>query len=326
MKSKAKSPKKALIFLDFFLLWLYNIVMKNIYEICNVCPRNCRIDRTSSIGFCASGDKVKISRVQRHRFEEPAICGAGGAGTVFFSGCNLRCVFCQNSAISRKNVGREFDARELSALFLEVAESGVDCLDLVTPTHFTPTVAEALSLIKSKLNIPVVWNSGGYENRESLALLRGLVDIYLPDFKYISPEISAKYSSAPDYAERAAEALEFMYEMLGAVVFDGEMMKKGIIIRHLVLPGCRADSIAVLQKIASAVPVKDIRLSLMSQYTPDFYLGDEKNLRRRLTTFEYESVRSEALKIGFEGYMQAPSSASSEYTPNFGRDFSFDLT
>ncbi len=300
--------------------------MKNFYENCNICPRACGVDRTRELGFCASGNEVRVSRVQRHRFEEPAICGVGGAGTVFFSGCNLRCVFCQNSAISREALGRKFDARGLAALFLEIAESGVDCLDLVTPTHFTPTVAEALSLVKGELSIPVVWNSGGYESIESLALLRGLVDIYLPDFKYISPEISAKYSSAPDYAERAAEALAFMYEMLGEVSFEGEMMKKGIIVRHLVLPGCRADSIAVLHKIAKTVPIKGIRLSLMSQYTPDFYLGEDKNLRRRLTTFEYESVRAEALKLGFEGYMQAPSSASSEYTPNFGRDFSLDLS
>ncbi len=300
--------------------------MKNFYVKCNICPRNCLADRRLSPGFCASTDKVKISRVQRHRFEEPAICGVGGAGTVFFSGCNLRCVFCQNSVISRESIGKEFNARELAALFLEVAESGVDCLDLVTPTHFTPTVAEALSLIKENLNIPVVWNSGGYESRESLALLRGLVDIYLPDFKYISSEISARYSSAPDYAEVAAKALDFMYGMLGALEFDGDMMKKGIIVRHLVLPGCRADSIAVLKRIAATVPIKDIRLSLMSQYTPDFYLGDEKNLRRRLTTFEYESVRAEAIGLGFEGYMQAPSSASAEYTPPFGRDFSLDLS
>ncbi len=300
--------------------------MKNFYENCNICPRSCGVDRTRSVGFCASGGRALVSRVQRHRFEEPAICGSGGAGTVFFSGCNLRCVFCQNSAISREALGREFDARGLAELFLEVAGSGVDCLDLVTPTHFTPTAAEALSLVKGELKLPVVWNSGGYESIESLALLRGLVDIYLPDFKYISPEISAKYSSAPDYAERAAEALAFMYEMLGEVSFEGEMMKKGIIVRHLVLPGCRADSIAVLKKIAKIVPIKGIRLSLMSQYTPDFYLGEDKNLRRRLTTFEYESVRAEALKLGFEGYMQSPSSASAEYTPPFGRDFSLDLS
>lgn len=300
--------------------------MKDLYAKCNICPRNCSVDRHRAFGFCASGDMATVIDVRRHRFEEPAICGKGGAGTVFFSGCNLRCVFCQNSAISRQSVGRELDAVGLSELFLEVAASGVDCLDLVTPTHFTPTVAEALSLVKEKLGIPVVWNSGGYESTSSLELLRGLVDVYLPDFKYVSPGIAASYSSAPDYADRALEALAFMYGMLGAARFEGERMRRGIIVRHLVLPGCRSDSMAVLHRIAKAVPVGEIRLSLMSQYTPDFYAGDEKNLRRRLTTFEYESVRAEALALGFEGYMQAPSSASSDYTPKFGREFCVDLS
>lgn len=301
--------------------------MKLSYNNCNICPRECGIDRESAVGICRSGAIPKISRVSRHMYEEPAICGAGGAGTVFFSGCNLGCVFCQNSVISRKSVGKEFDEKELSELFLTVAASGVSSLDLVTPTHFTPTVAAALSLVKDKLNIPVVWNSGGYESTESLSLLRGLVDIYLPDFKYYSSEISAKYSHAADYRERAEESLLYMYDMLGAAEFDPSgMMKKGIIVRHLVLPGQRKDSIACLRRLAEILPVKDIRLSLMSQYTPDFYMGEDKNLRRRLTTFEYESVRTEALRLGFDGYMQAPSSASAEYTPDFSDTFSIDLS
>ena len=301
--------------------------MKDLYRQCSVCPRRCEVNRESNVGICRSGSKAVISRVSRHMYEEPAICGAGGAGTVFFSGCNLGCVFCQNSLISRKSVGKEFDENELAELFLTVAASGVSSLDLVTPTHFTPSVAEALSMVKDKLGIPVVWNSGGYESRDSLELLRGLVDVYLPDFKYYSPEISAKYSHAADYRERAEEALSFMYDMLGAAEFDPNgMMKKGIIVRHLVLPGQRKDSITCLHRLAELLPVADIRLSLMSQYTPDFYRGDDKNLLRRLTTFEYESVRAEALRLGFEGYMQAPSSASAEYTPDFCDTFSIDLS
>lgn len=301
--------------------------MKDMYRQCKICPRGCGTDRYLTVGFCGSGAKARISRVSRHYYEEPAICSEKGAGTVFFSGCNLRCVFCQNSIISRRSVGKEFDEKELAELFMTVAESGVSSLDLVTPTHFTPTVASALSLVKDKLGIPVVWNSGGYESTESLEMLRGLVDIYLPDFKYYSPELAAKYSKASDYRERAEEALAFMYDMLGDVEFDKNgMMKKGIIVRHLVLPGCRSDSIAVLRRLAEILPVNGIRLSLMSQYTPDFYLGEEKNLRRMLTTFEYESVRKEALKLGFEGYMQSPSSASAEYTPEFSESFSLDLS
>lgn len=301
--------------------------MSEYYSSCRICPRECKIDRYSDFGVCRAGALPTVSRVSRHRYEEPAICGAGGAGTVFFSGCNLRCVFCQNSQISRGSVGREFDADALGALFLDVAESGVSTLDLVTPTHFTPTVALALSKVKDKLGVPVVWNSGGYESVESLGLLRGLVDIYLPDYKYYSSLLALKYSAASDYRERAEDALQYMYRMLGAAEFDSDgMMKKGVIVRHLVLPGCRGDSIAAIRRLAEILPVKDIRLSLMSQYTPDFYVGDEKNLRRRLTTFEYESVRAEALALGFEGYMQAPSSASAEYTPEFGHGFSFDLS
>ena len=301
--------------------------MNSLYKQCNICPRGCGVDREKAVGICRSGSKSVISRVSRHMYEEPAICGECGAGTVFFSGCNLGCVFCQNSVISQRSIGKEFDEWELSELFLTVAASGVSSLDLVTPTHFTPSVAAALSMVKDKLNIPVVWNSSGYEIIESLALLRGLVDIYLPDFKYYSSELAKKYSHAADYRERAEEALSFMYDMLGAAEFDkGGMMKKGIIVRHLVLPGQRKDSIACLQYLAEILPVGNIRLSLMSQYTPDFYRGDDKNLLRRLTTFEYESVRAEALRLGFEGYMQAPSSASAEYTPEFSDTFSIDLS
>lgn len=297
------------------------------YKSCNICPRGCGIDRESEVGVCRSGAGVTISRVSRHLYEEPAICGEGGAGTVFFSGCNLGCVFCQNSVISRRSVGKEFDEKELSELLLTVAASGVSSLDLVTPTHFTPTVAAALSAVKDKLGIPVVWNSSGYESIESLELLRGLVDVYLPDFKYYSPELSAKYSRAADYRERAEEALLYMYDMLGAPIVDAHgMMLKGIIVRHLVLPGHRNDSIAALRRLAEIIPVKDIRLSLMSQYTPDFYTGEDKNLRRRVTTFEYESVLREALSLGFDGYMQSPSSASAKYTPDFSDTFSIDLS
>ena len=301
--------------------------MKNYYKQCNICPRGCGVDREYSVGVCQSGAKAVVSRVSRHMYEEPAICGKRGAGTVFFSGCNLECVFCQNSAISRKSVGKEFDEQELAELFLTVAASGVECLDLVTPTHFTPTVAAALECVKDKLTIPVVWNSGGYESVESLALLRGLVDIYLPDFKYYSSELAREYSHAADYREHAEEALLFMYDMLGAPKFDNNgMMKKGIIVRHLVLPGHRNDSIACLRRLAELIPVSDIKLSLMSQYTPDFYRGDDKNLLRRLTTFEYESVLKEATLLGFDGYMQSPSSASAKYTPDFSDAFSVDLT
>ena len=297
------------------------------YKNCNICPRGCGVDREVSVGVCRSGAKPIISRVSRHMYEESSICCEGGAGTVFFSGCSLGCVFCQNSIISQRIVGREFDEDELAELFLTVAASGVTTLDLVTPTHFTPTVAAALAKVKDRLAIPVVWNSSGYESIESLALLRGLVDVYLPDFKYYSSELSAKYSRAADYRERAEEALLYMYDMLGAPIVDenGKMLK-GIIVRHLVLPGQRKDSIDCLRRLAEIIPVSDVKLSLMRQYTPDFYTGDDKNLRRRLTTFEYESVLREAVRLGFDGYMQSAESASAKYTPEFSDTFSIDLS
>ena len=301
--------------------------MEITYKNCNICPRRCGIDREKSVGVCRSGAKPIISRVSRHMYEESSICGKNGAGTVFFSGCNLGCVFCQNSIISQRSVGKEFDENELAELFLKVAESGVTTLDLVTPTHFTPTIASALGKVKDRLTIPVVWNSSGYESIESLSLLRGLVDIYLPDFKYYSQEIAAKYSHAADYREKAEEALLYMYDMLGETVEDADgKMLSGIIVRHLVLPGHRKDSIECLRRLAEIIPASDIKLSLMRQYTPDFYTGDDKNLQRRLTTFEYESVLREAVNLGFDGYMQSAESASAKYTPEFSDTFSIDLS
>ena len=186
--------------------------------------------------------------------------------------------------------------------------------------------AHDLAAVKGKLHVPVVWNSGGYERPETLERLRGLVDIYMPDFKYISSELSLRYSGVRDYAERTAEAIAFMYKMLGRAEFDeGGLMRRGVLVRHLVLPACRRDSEAVLRRLAEIVPPADVVLGLMSQYTPSFYSGEEKNLRRRVTTFEYESVRKVALELGFEGYMQSPMSATAEFTPKFTNDLKIEL-
>ena len=292
--------------------------MEITYKNCNICPRRCGIDRETSVGICRSGAKPMISRVSRHMYEEPAICGKRGAGTVFFSGCNLGCVFCQNSVISRRSVGREFDENERAKLFLTVAESGVSTLDLVTPTHFTPTVASALAEVKDRLGIPVVWNSGGYESTESLALLRGLVDIYLPDFKYYYSEIASKYSRAADYRERAEEALLFMYDMLGAPKFDSHgKMLKGIIVRHLVLPKHTDDSMAVLAYLHETYGDR-IYISIMSQYTPVRKYEKYPELSRKLTTYEYEKVVKFAQRIGIKnGFLQSGEAAKESFIPSF---------
>lgn len=300
-----------------------------IMSVCNICPRRCGADRRRMFGFCGVGEECRIARIMRHSFEEPCISGSGGAGAVFFVGCNLGCVFCQNSEISHPRQedlpGEVFTPPQLAGTMLELQAAGLSCIDLVTPTHFTPKIAEALRLARrGGLTLPVVWNSGGYETPEALAMVADLIDVYMPDIKYLSSDISQKYSAARDYAERAAECIAFMYKKLGAAVFLNGMMRRGLLVRHLVLPGCRHDSIAVLRRLAETVPPADIRLSLMSQYTPDFYRGDDRALSRRLTAFEYDSVLAVADELGFDGYMQAPTSGDKKYTPDFLRPETID--
>ena len=257
-----------------------------------------------------------------HNWEEPCIAGERGAGTVFFSGCNLRCVYCQNIDISRGDKGNTMTDSDLESAIFALVESGAESVEFVTPTHYTVRLSELLSKIKPKLNIPVVWNSGGYEKVESLQMLDGLVDVYMPDFKYFDGEIARTYSAAPNYLEIATDALEEMLRQVGKPKFDERgMMKKGVLVRHLVLPGHRNDSIAVLRHIADKFGADDLRISLMSQYTPDFYLAsacaEHRNLCRRLTKFEYDSVMKVADELGFEGYFQGIDSASKKYTPKF---------
>ncbi len=293
---------------------------------CMLCPRRCGADRTIMPGACGAGAAVRVSRVSRHMWEEPCISGTRGSGTVFFSGCSLRCVFCQNAPLSRECRGEDVSTGRLAELFLEIQASGAHNVNLVTPTHFTDGICEALSTVRDRLLIPVVWNSSGYELPGTLAMTRGLVDIYMPDIKYSDPHLAEEFSSAPDYPEYALKSLSFMYGMLGpAVIGPDGLMKRGILVRHLVLPGCRHDSIDALRGIAAAVPPGDVILSLMAQYTPSFYGGGDGRLRRRVTTFEYESVREEALRLGFGGYMQSPCSATEGFTPAFTDTLTVDL-
>ena len=287
---------------------------------CTLCPRRCGVDRAhGAYGFCQSPALPRVARAALHHFEEPPISGTRGSGTVFFTGCPLGCVFCQNKSIRSAETGEEKGPEELAALFLSVQEAGAHNINLVTPTHFADTVEQALRLVRPHLSVPVVYNCGGYERVETLSRLSGLVDIYLPDFKYISPALSLAYSAAADYGEVASAALSEMWRQVGAVRFDGEgLMTRGVLVRHLVLPGARKDSLAVLDRVASLLPVEGVRLSLMSQYTPAFAPPDAPApLHRRVTCFEYESVLEHALALGFEGYYQGRSSASADYTPDF---------
>lgn len=286
---------------------------------CTLCPRACGADRTrGEAGVCGMPDTLYISRCAPHMWEEPPISGSRGSGTVFFTGCNLRCVFCQNRTISREGVGRPVTPDELTDLMLDLQDRGVHNLNLVTPTHYTAQLARVLEKVKPRLHIPVVWNSGGYESVEALRLVEGLVDIYLPDFKYMSSDLAAAYSSAPDYPDRATEAVMEMYRQVGPYRERDGLAEGGLILRHLVLPGCRADSMAVLRHIAAILPRDQIRVSVMRQYTPDFAMDcPHKNLRRRVTEFEYKSVLDEAARLGLEGFSQGRDAADKAYTPDF---------
>ncbi len=292
-------------------------------EGCMLCPRKCGADRISKMGYCNAPREIMLARAALHHFEEPVISGVRGAGTIFFCGCNLGCVYCQNGVIGRtfreeKNVAKLVSEERLAEIMLSLRDEGAHNIELVTPSHYSDAVARVLSKTKDSLGIPVIYNCGGYEKNKALQELRGLVDIYMPDFKYFSPEISEKYSFASDYAERAVEALFEMYSQVGeAVVGDDGMMKKGILLRHLVLPGCRRDSVRVLETVAKTVPPEKILISIMSQYTPDFAPKNMKELCRRITSFEYDYVLSAAKEMGFDGFSQERGSSNSSYTPDF---------
>lgn len=287
---------------------------------CDLCPRRCGARREmGERGACGMGDRVRVARAALHPFEEPPISGERGSGTVFFVGCSLGCIFCQNKSIRPCTVGRELSERALCRLFLALQDEGAHNINLVTPTHFADRIAASLRAVKGELRIPVIYNCGGYERPETLALFDGLVDIYLPDFKYLSPTLSSAYSAAPDYAKHATRALLAMYQQVGKVRYAADgMLKSGIMVRHLVLPGCRSDSIAVLEHIADTLPVSDILLSLMRQYTPEFAPADAPhNLHRRVTSFEYDTVMERAIALGFDGFFQGKESASDAFTPDF---------
>ena len=259
---------------------------------------------------------MTVSKIMLHPWEEP--CFGDKAGAVFFAGCSLGCLYCQNKPISavRPLQGMRLTPRELSLFLTDLQEKGATCIDLVTPTHFADTVLEALRLVRAELTVPVVWNTGGYDSPETIRACAGLVDVFLTDFKYGTSALAEAYSLAPDYPDAAAAALAEMFALTGAPVYESDRLVRGTVIRHLVLPGGRKDSAAALARIAETVPPGEVLLSLMRQYTPDFAPADIPALRRRVTTFEYESVRKEALRLGFTcGFSQDKDSASARYTP-----------
>ncbi len=286
---------------------------------CELCPRRCGVDRERSAGYCGEGTDARVAKVMLHYFEEPCISGERGSGAIFFSGCSMKCVFCQNRDISRGGAGETMSPARLADEMISLRERGAHNINLVTPTHFTDKIIEALDLVKGKLGIPVVWNTSGYELPETVRLLDGYADVFLTDFKYASGELSAMYSSAPDYAEYASASLREMVRITRRPVYKDGIMTRGVIVRHLVLPGAYRDSVAALDLIADTVGTDDVVLSLMAQYTPEFADGKFPALRRRITTFEYNKALDEARRLGFDGYCQSISSATARYTPDFER-------
>lgn len=289
---------------------------------CTLCPRKCRADRDNGErGFCGETAQLTAARASLHLWEEPCISGTRGSGAVFFSGCVLRCVFCQNYDISSRGVGKPITVERLCEIFLELQAQGAHNINLVNPTHFTPQVIRALEAAKARgLTLPVVWNSGGYELPDTLRLLEGLVDVYLPDVKYYSDELARRLSAAPDYFETAMAALDEMLRQTGAPVFSPEgLLLKGVVARHLVLPWEYRDSIEVIKRLGERFGGK-ILFSLMSQYTPFGRVRTDpafSRMNRRITTFEYQKALDAALEAGLTGYMQEKSSAKEEYTPKF---------
>lgn len=284
---------------------------------CTLCPRNCGADRTVAQGRCGGGGSVRIARAALHQWEEPCISGTRGSGTVFFSGCPLGCCFCQNSTISARNDGKDISIQRLADIFLELQEAGAHNINLVSPTQYVPWIAHALNRVKAQLTIPVVYNTGGYERVVTLRQLEGLVDIYLPDLKFKSVELATKYCNAPDYFETATAAILEMFRQVGSLQYDDTgLLRRGLLIRHLVLPAGRRDSAEVLEWIGEHLPPSEILISLMSQYTPYESLP-YKELNRRISTYEYQSVVDKALELGLDGFMQERSSAKEEYTPPF---------
>jgi putative pyruvate formate lyase activating enzyme len=290
-------------------------ILKN----CALCPRECRADRTAGKGYCKAGDSLIVARAAPHMWEEPCISGEQGSGTVFFSGCALGCVYCQNRSISKGLAGKAISTERLSEIFLELQDKGANNINLVTPSHYVPHIIEALDIARAKgLNIPIVYNCGGYEKVQTLKLLEGYIDIYLPDFKYMSPGPAIKYSNCKDYFEVASYALQEMVRQVPRVRFDSRgIMQKGVIVRHLTLPGCLEDSKRIIKYLYQTYGDK-IYISIMSQYTPVLINPKYPELNRKITQKEYDELIDYALGLGVQNsFIQEGDAAQESFIPPF---------
>lgn len=287
---------------------------------CNICPHNCEIDRLNGeVGRCKATDKVKVALASIHNFEEPCISGEKGSGTVFFSNCNLRCIFCQNYKISQLGLGKEISIEELADIFIDEQNKNVENINLVTPTMYVYQIIEAIKIARSKgLYIPIVYNSNGYENVETIKKLKGYIDIYLPDLKYSNDKISYKYSGIKHYFESATAAIKEMYNQVGNPVLDENgIMKKGLIIRHLVLPNNLQNSKDILKWINDNIE-KKVFVSIMAQYFPTHKSNQFPEINRKLTKEEYEEIEDYLYSLDLDnGYIQELGEHEEEYVPDF---------
>ena len=288
-------------------------------EKCTICPHNCGINRTNNqIGRCKSKDTVKIALFSTHNFEEPCISGKKGSGTVFFSNCNMNCVFCQNYEISQQGKGKEITIEELAEIFIKQQEKDVENINLVTPTSYVPQIIESIKIARNKgLKLPIVYNTNGYEKVETLKMLEGYVDIYLPDFKYSDNELAKRLSKVDNYFEIATQALTEMYKQTGKAVFDDRgIMQKGMIIRHLVLPNHILNSRRVLKWINENM--HDVYVSVMAQYFPTYKAKDIEDINRKLSKEEYEQIENYLYRLDLEnGYIQELGEHEEEYVPKW---------
>lgn len=293
------------------------------YKKCTLCPRNCAVDRENGErGVCGQTNEVKVARAALHFWEEPCISGEEGSGTVFFSGCSLHCVFCQNEEIANGTVGKVITIERLAEIFLELQEKGANNINLVTPGHFIPQIKEALVLARQNgLKLPIVYNTSSYESLEAIKSLEGFVDIYLPDFKYMSSELSAKYSHASDYAKVVKTVIHEMVRQTGKPVFKNDdeegLLKRGTVVRHLMLPGGMEDSKAVIKYLYETYG-NDIYISIMSQFTPLANVSSYPELNRKVTEEEYEELVDYAIELGLEqGFIQEGDVAEESFIPSF---------
>lgn len=285
---------------------------------CEICPCRCKVDRKNQLGSCRAGKKIKIALVSLHKWEEPCLVGKNGAGTIFFSYCNLKCAYCQNYLISHEGFGAEVEIERLAEIFIEQEARGAANIELVTPTHYTEQICAAIDIAKGHgLTLPIVWNSNSYENPEILELLRGRVDIFLPDLKYFNNETAKILSNAPNYFEISTRAIKKMFELVGAAQIKNGKMIRGVIVRHLVLPNYRKDAIKLVDWLYETFG-DEIFISLMNQYTPIYRAAEFKKISRALTTFEYNSVVEHAVNIGIKNcFIQIGKTADKNFIPDF---------